>query len=247
MWVSLEYGAVCLRGTACHGGRNLVSLLLCSGKPRTMCFCLMPKSSISFKSVIQTINKLLTEENPEVFNSSWILGRAPHCYRFIRKNIRTNLGTVDWDRVTCALEWKFQRRWTPGRRMCARAKYRNYGEVKRTLEKYHDKLYVFVSAQDRADRCIRDVLAVSLVRLAQLGNESAKHELLKLLRFTIDHWIEQYYFLACWQGYEKELQMQVEGCIRRYRYSGSFLRYLFRTLEYSGRGRPPLLTFSLSE
>jgi hypothetical protein len=56
----------------------------------------MPKSSMNFETVIQTINKLLSRENPEVFNSSWILKRAPHCNRFILKNIRTDLGAVDW-------------------------------------------------------------------------------------------------------------------------------------------------------
>jgi hypothetical protein len=204
----------------------------------------MPKSSTSFGSVIQTINRLLAEESPELFNSSWILRRAPHCYRFIRKNVRTDLGAVDWDRVTCALEWRFQRRWTPIRRIRARVKYRNSEEVKLVLEKFHGKLYVFVSPQDRADRRIRDIVSIRLVRLAQYGNESAKQELVRILRFTIDEWIDQNCFISRWRGYESELQMQVEGCIRRYRYSGSFLRYLFRTLEYSGRGIRPPLTYS---
>jgi Fic family protein len=40
-------------------------------------------------------------------------------------------------------------------------------------------------------------------------------------------------------GYEAEIRTHIELCIRRYRYSGSFLRYVFRTLEYSGRGIRP--------
>ena len=207
----------------------------------------MSKSSMSFETVIHTINKLLSEENPEAFNSSWILKRAPHCNRFILKNIRTDLGVVDWDRVTSSLEWKFQKRWTPSRKMCSGIKYRSSREVKQTLERFRSKLYVFVSPQNQTDRHIQDIISIKLVRLSQRGNETAKKELFNLLHFTIDDWIEQHCILSCWRGYEEELQKQVEGCIRRYRYSGSFLRYLFRTLECAGRGIRPLLVYSLDD
>ena len=202
---------------------------------------------MDFDAMIQAINELLSTEHPDTFSSSWILKRSPRCYRFIWKNVRTDFGAVDWDRVTRALEWKFQQRWTPRRRVRSCVPYRNNGEVKAVLEKYRAKLYVFVSPQNRSDRRTRDIISVALVRLAQCGNESAKQELMKLLAFTIDDWIDRYWFLSRWRGYEAEIRMQVERCIRRYRYSGSFLRYLFRTLEYAGRGIRPLLAYSLDE
>jgi hypothetical protein len=119
--------------------------------------------------------------------------------------------------------------------------------VEVVLEKYRAKLYVFLSPQNRTDRRIRDIISITLVRLAQYGNESAKQELMKLLGFTIDDWLDRYRFISRWRGYEAEIGMQVERCIRRYRYSGSFLRYVFRTLEYAGRGIGPLLAYSLDE
>jgi hypothetical protein len=119
--------------------------------------------------------------------------------------------------------------------------------VKIVLEKYRDKLYVFISPQDRDDLRTRDFISIALVRLGQRGNESAKQELMKLIGFTIDDWMDRYWFLSCWRGYEPEIRTQVERCIRRYRYSGSFLRYLFRTLEYAGRGIRPLVAYSLDE
>jgi hypothetical protein len=199
---------------------------------------------MDFNQMVQTINRLLSMECPETFDSSWISKRAPGCYRFKRKNVRTDFGAVDWDRVTCALDWKFQRRWTPKRRRRLHVPYRNHGEVKAVLEKYRAKLYVFLSPQDQADRRISDIINIKLVRLAQCGNEAAKQELTNLLDFTIDNWIDQYSFLSRWQGYDAEIRVQVEKCIRKYRYSGSFLQYLFRTLEYAGRGIRPLLTYS---
>jgi len=71
---------------------------------------------MDFDQAIRILNGLLADKNPATFSSSWILKHAPRCYRFILKNIRTELGYIDWDTVTYALNKKFQRRWAPGRR-----------------------------------------------------------------------------------------------------------------------------------
>lgn len=202
---------------------------------------------MNFDQVIKTLNRLLSKKQPERFNSSWILRHASNCYRFIHKYVRTELGQIDWDRVTYAIEWKFQRRWVPGRLRKKSVPYRNAYEVKTILNKYRDKIYVFISPADINDRRIRDIISISLVRLAQGGNILAKQEIMKLATFTINDWIEKYYFLNRWQGYDEQIQEKLEGCIRRYRYTGSFMTYVFRTLEYAGRGIRPFYGFSLNE
>jgi hypothetical protein len=207
----------------------------------------MPRSSMNFACVAQILNELLSKEHPEAFSSSWIFKRAPHCYHFILKNVRTDLGAVDWDRVTCALEWKFQRLWTPGRRNRSHVPYRNRREVTLVLKKHRAKLYVFLSPQNALDRRVRESISIALVRLAQHGNLSAKQKIIDLIGYTIDDWIDRSRCLSCWRGYEAETQTHIEGCIRRYRYSGSFLRYVFRTLAYAGRGLRPLQAYSLDE
>ena len=202
---------------------------------------------MNFGRVVQILDELLSRERPDAFRSSWIFKRAPHCYRFIWNNVRTDLGAIDWDRLTCALEWKFQRLWIPGRCNRSRAVYHNHREVKIALEKYRSKLYVFLSPQNALDRRIRETISIALVRLAQHGNLSAKQEIMELIQYTIDDWIDRYRCLSCWRGFEAEIRTQVEGCIRRYRYSGSFLRYVFRTLEYAGRGMQLFQAYSLDE
>lgn len=202
---------------------------------------------MDFDQTIQTINKLLAKKKPESFNSSWILKHVPRCYRFIHRNVRTETDVIDWDKVTYALEWKYQRRWAPGRLKKNPLPYENPVEVEVITNKYRDKLYVFIAPQDLADRRVRDIISISLVRLAQNGNLSARQEVIKLVTYTINDWIEKYYFLTRWQGYEEEIQKQLEGCIRRYRYTGSFLNYVFRTLEYAGRGIRPFYAYSLDE
>lgn len=88
------------------------------------------------------------------------------------------------------------------------------------------------------------MIAIALVRIAQKGNTTAKEEIIKLVRFTVDDWIERHPRISLWNGYESLIQRRIEGCIRCYRYSGSFLGYLFKTLEYAGKGLRPITAYS---
>ncbi|MEW5744418.1 MAG: hypothetical protein AB1805_03115 [Nitrospirota bacterium] len=202
---------------------------------------------MDFNQAIRVITRLLTAKNPDAFNSSWILAHAPECYRYIHKNVRTELGYIDWDRVTSALPRKFQRRWVPARISMRRKPYEDCSEVTTILNKYQEKLYVFDALMNEDDRRIRDSISIALVRLAQHGNISARQEILERARHTIDDWIERYRSLARWQGYNEEIQKRLEACIRCYRYSGSFIKYVFLTLVYAGRGLRPLYTYSLDD
>lgn len=201
---------------------------------------------MDFQNVVAVLNKLLLQKRPETFNSSWVLKHAPACYRFIRKRIRTEVGNIDWDKVTYALEIQYQRRWAPRLRKKYRV-YKNAIEIDLILNTYRNKLYVFIAPVDLADRRVRDKIAIDLVRVAQKGNLLAKVEVVRLIRYTIDDWIDKYHFLSRWKDYNDEILEQIEGCIRRYRYTGSFFTYLFRTLEYAGRGICPIVNSSLDD
>ncbi len=201
---------------------------------------------MDFGQTISILNRLLAKENPITFSSSWILKHAPQCYRFIHKNIRTETDRIDWDKVTSHLEWKFQRRWNPGRKPKSHD-YENPSEVNAILNKYGNKLYVFLSPTDRSDKRIRNIISIALVRLAQYGNLLAKREIMNLMRHTIDDWIGRYRFMSRWVGYDDKIERHLEGCIRRYRYTGSFLNYVFRTFQYAGRGLRPLHIYSLDD
>jgi hypothetical protein len=202
---------------------------------------------MDFERTIGMLNRLLLRKRPKTFNSSWIATNAPRCYRFIRTKIRAEVGGIDWDRVTCALDWNFQRRWAPRPRKRFPALYRNKKEIDLILNKYRDQLYVFVAPNSPTDRRTRDTIAIALVRVAQNGNVLAKEEVVVLIRYTIDEWLDCDHRLSRWQGYDDQICQQLEGCIRRYRYTGSFIRYVFRTLECAGRGIRPLYAYSLDE
>jgi hypothetical protein len=163
-----------------------------------------------------------------------------HIYRFFQKNIRREGGGIDWDRITRALDRKFQRLWTTARRNGTKL-YRSKAEVKIILHKYDGKLYTFLTPDDKENKPIRDVISIALVRIAQKGNVTAKQEIIKLVRFTIYEWIEHNPKISRWKGHEYLIEKRIEGCIRCYRYSGSFMGYLFKTLEYAGRGLRPII------
>lgn len=201
---------------------------------------------MDFNDAVKTINKRLKEKRPDTFNSAWIRKHAPHVYRFVQKNVRNDVDSIDWDRVTRALDRKFQKKWYDASHKSTK-QYRKKAEVGVILNKYHDKLYAFISPADKNDEYLRDIISIALVRIAQKGNIIAKEEIIRLVRFTIDVWIEHYPALFSWVGYESMIQDRIEGCIRCYRYSGSFMRYLFRTLEYAGRGLRPLSAYSLDD
>jgi len=202
---------------------------------------------MTFASAVKAINMLLRTIQPHTFCSSWIRQHAPHVYRFIQKNVRAEIGGIDWDRITRALDRKLQRRWQMSRRGRRPECFRDKRAVEIILKKYQDKLYTFISPSDANDKKIRDIISISLVRIAQQGNAAAKQEIIKLARFTIDVWIEQHPKMSCWEGLDDMIQERIEGCIRRYRYSGSFIGYLFKTLEYAGRGLRPIVAFSMDD
>jgi hypothetical protein len=198
---------------------------------------------VDFDEAITILNDLLEKKRPDTFSPSWIYYNCPRVYRFIWKNIRTDHG-IDWDRVTGALKREFQKRWVNRRKTYAKP-YRNITEVRKILKTHKNKLYTFVSPADWDDKCVRDVISIALVRIAQNGNIRAREELMKLLTYAVEGWVEQSPRIERWRWYPDELPKQLDRCIRCYRYTGSFMKYLFMTLEYSARGLPPV--YSLNE
>lgn len=195
---------------------------------------------------IQMLNTAIAKEQPAQISSVWIYQRLPKVYRYIWKNIKTELGDIDWDRVVSRLDRQFQRRWV--RRRPKRVKpYRNMREVRTVLKKYQDKLYVFISPADESDKYLRDAISIALVRVAQKGNVRAQQELITLLKYIVDQWIEYCPRLWQWKGYTDDIEDKLKGCIRCYRFTGSFIGYMFKTFEYAGRGLRRMEAYSLDE
>jgi len=191
---------------------------------------------MNIKKCARILNKVLRQKKPKTFSGTWIFVNAPVAYRYIQKNIRTENDHIDWDAVISSLDKRLQKHWANRRRKRLKKFYEKQEEVDRILEKYKNKLYTFFGAIDENDRIVRNTIAIAFIRIAQRGNTLAREEALRFIKFTVDDWIEKYYPLRMWRSHTTVLEEQITACIYRYRFTGSFFGYVYKTLEYAGRG-----------
>ena len=203
-------------------------------------------NKVNFAIATRKLNTILKKKNPERFSSSWIFKNVQPVYRYARLHCRTENGDIDWDRVTHALSRKFQKRWVRYKRKQVKS-YENQIEVDRILNRYKDELYTLIAPNSEKDRHTRNRIVISFVRIAQKGNILARREIITWTTYIVDDWIDKYWQLRKWKGYKDEIEEKIAGCVRCYRYTGTFLGYLFRTLEYSARGIVPLSKYSLDD
>ncbi|MCP4050436.1 MAG: hypothetical protein GY730_07000 [bacterium] len=200
----------------------------------------------SFEKAIRELDELILKKRPTYIQAVWIKQHAPHCYWHIINNYRMPFGTVNWDKVTRALNKEHQKLWKPRYRKTKKV-YFCSKKLKKALNIYNKNLYLFFIIPTKQESRCMDCICITLVRLVQRGNLAAKKKLEELLYFTVENWIETIYSLKIWQGYEAELREHIEKCIHRFRYAGSFLGYLFKTLIYVGRGLIPRFVYSLDD
>jgi hypothetical protein len=199
-----------------------------------------------FKDAVKTLKSSLSKKQPKEFSSTWVYKETPSVYRYIYKNIRTENGDIDWDRITMELDRKYQKRWTRYRIKSAK-EYQNQDEVDLVLLRYKDKLYTLMASIDLRDVANQERIIIALVRLSQKGNILARQELISWITFITEEWIEKRWQVRKWKGYTDDVEDKIKNCIRLYKYTGTFLGYLFKTLEYSGRGIRPMQVYSLDD
>lgn len=192
---------------------------------------------MDLNTAINKLNAALDEKKPYQFSSSWIYRNNPAVYRCILKNMRTELGTIDWDGVTRKVDKQFQERWFPQKAPKVE-KYCDPQEVHEALKLYWNKRYVFIQALTDEDKELCNTISIILVRLSQNGNMYAQEELIELLQYTIEEWVDRFPRFWRWKFYTSEIKERCKDCIRRYRYTGSFIGYLYKTLEYSAMALP---------
>ncbi|MCF7815765.1 MAG: hypothetical protein K9M10_03545 [Candidatus Pacebacteria bacterium] len=201
---------------------------------------------INQKDIFIELNAAIVEHNPTTISSSWISATTPRVYRYVYKHYRSDTGGIDWDYVTSKIDRSYQSRWRRYRYVSA-TPYEDKAEVDKVLVKYKDKLYTLITTHEDSDREYQDKIIIALVRLSQKGNVLARKQLTELLVFVVNDWIDRYYYLQKWKGYSDDIEDKIARCIRCYRYTESFLGYLYKTLEYSGRGIVPIQKFSLDD
>ena len=202
---------------------------------------------MNIEKAVRNINRSLGKKHPKTFNPQWIKNRCKVSYQFIVENIKTEFDEPDWDLVISKLERRNQRLWMKGIKKKKVELYKNKKELSLVLKNHRNKLYTFLGQADKEDKIICDWISIRIVRLSQKGNLSAKNKAVSLLENLVNQWIEYDKSLFVWKGYNELITEHIEACICRFRYAGSFIGYLYRTLEYARRGLIPLEKFSLNE
>ena len=114
------------------------------------------------------------------------------------------------------------------------------------MNKYKDNLYTFIIYRSKHEFDICDRICILLVRLAQAGNICAKEKLINSFDEIILKWMEYHKLISRWKGNEEKMLEVFERCIHRYRYSGTFIGYLKRSLELQALALPKVKIISLN-
>ena len=122
--------------------------------------------------------------------------------------------------------------------------YEDREELDFILAKYKDKLYTLIAPLCKEDKQIQDQIMIRLVRLAQKGNALAKEYVTEFLTIIIYEWMENSKYIARWKGNTDGIENRIECCIRNYRYSGSFMSYVFRSFQCFARGLRPIVSLN---
>lgn len=202
---------------------------------------------MNLEKAICYINRSINKKQPKSFNDKWIKYRCKISHQFIVDNVKTEFDETDWDLVISRLDKWNQKLWMKGIKRKINESYINEIELNIILDKYRDKLYTFLSQQNKEDKDICDLIGIKLVRLSQKGNILAGDKAVALCSYIVNEWLEHDRSLFNWKGYDELIFETTKACVRRFRYAGSFLGYLHRTIKYSGRGLAPLEKFSLDD
>jgi hypothetical protein len=198
----------------------------------------------NFQKAIQKLNALLKKRKPKTFNPEWIKQNSKSVYAHLFKNFQTETGEIDWDSITVRLEPTFQKRWKRYEKKVPAVAYEDREELDFILAKYKDKLYTLIAPLCKEDKQIQDQIMIRLVRLAQKGNTLAKEYVAEFLTIIIYEWIENSKFIARWKGHTNGIEKRIDACIRNYRYSGSFMGYVFRSFQCFARGLRPIVSLN---
>lgn len=197
---------------------------------------------MDLNQAIKNIDRSIAKRSPLSFHPNWVKYRCKVSYKYIVNNIKDEFNYTDWDLVVSKLQRCNQKLWLKKkkRKRSPAILYKDKEELDVILNRYREKLYTFISRESKEDGMICDWISIRLVRLSQKGNVLASDKVVALLRCLVDYWIEFDKSLFSWKGYDDLIDNHISACIRRFRYAGSFIGYLYRTLEYSGRGLTPL-------
>jgi len=176
------------------------------------------------EKIIAGLKELLEAEDPAVFNPNWVYRHSGS----VAKQISTVFKS-DWAEVLSHLDEKWRDRFTHKRFPREIKFYRGKREFAALVKKHRGNLYPLYSTLDRADRHLRNAVALDFIAAAQKGNKLALDFLLDCLTMTVQA-DEQF---NLWIGFEDLRLAKIKSCIFLFdiRKSPNFFAYLAKSLR----------------
>lgn len=193
------------------------------------------------EKVSMKIARLVEKHKPTTINEKWIRKHSKKSIEFIRKN------NLDWDTVTKYFDRSLQRKWNRKVKIKNHTEYFNEFEVETLLKSHKKFLYTFIIYRNLEEFNHCDRMCILLTRLAQNGNICAREKLQNSLEEIIYKWIETDPAISRWREHENSISIVLSRCVRKYRYSGSFLGYFKRSLQLQALAFPRLEGISLNK
>jgi hypothetical protein len=190
--------------------------------------------------IVEKIEKLVLKHKPYSIDEKWIRKHSRKSHKYILEN------NLSWDSITRLLDRSIQRKWNRKAKKKKVPESFNDYEVENFLSTHSKHLYVFVVFTNEQEFELCDYLSIQLVRMAQSGNICASETLLHLYEDIFLRWKENDKLIIRYRSYEEKIHEHFFGCVRRYRYSGSFIGYLKRTLQLQALTLPKIQTISLN-
>lgn len=209
---------------------------------------LSPEAKIKFKhertkkSALIELNDLIERENPKEISYRLIQRLNPNLLEFLRKNFRNKSGRIDWVFIVKNLNPKFRDRFifpvnhnynTP------KESYEDMNEVDKNLVDLKKYLYTFIdtnpdSTGETNEK--RNEICMILIDLAKKGNINAERELINLISYLADRWIEALPNFKVWDFHKDRLHETIRRCVYNYQPKGPFVGYVFKSLKMAALG-----------
>lgn len=186
----------------------------------------------------------LRAKTTETLNPEWIRQQDPKLYDYLSRILPHEKRQVRWDQLFSQLDPKWQKIWRidESKRLSLDRRLpenlysdkRAQKELDSLLEKKQDHLYTFTSdVKDSHERREREEITLSLIEMAQNGNELAARKLVELSWWMIEGWALNREDMADALDYKEDLNDVIYKTVFYYdrKAEGKFFTYLRASVD----------------
>ncbi len=160
-------------------------------------------------------------------------------YAFLLLNFKDVKGGVDWKLVSEQSGIDFDDKFLPPKnhkRSTPEQQYENNEEMQKAIGDNKKYLYTFLQSDPGREFEKRNEICTVLINLAKKGNKSAENEIINLISYLADRWVETIPNFEVWK-YHKDRELEIiRRCIYNFEPKVPFVGYVYKTLKMASLG-----------